>query len=212
MFRVIFDMDGTLLDTQRICVPAWDWAGEKQGILGAGKHIKEVCGMNEAGWNKLLKDNYPSIDTDKFNNDVREYVKANLVIKFKKGAEELIEFLIKNNVKIALASGSSRRSVEHHLGELDAMKYFDAILAGSDVKHGKPAPDIFLETAKRLGAEPKDCFVFEDSSNGIKAAVAAGMKCIGVPDMVEFSDEIKQTLFAEITSLDKAIDILKEYL
>jgi len=111
-----------------------------------------------------------------------------------------------------LASGSSRRSVEHHLGELDAMKYFDAILAGSDVKHGKPAPDIFLETAKRLGAEPKDCFVFEDSSNGIKAAVAAGMKCIGVPDMVEFSDEIKQTLFAEITSLDKAIDILKEYL
>ena len=96
MFRVIFDMDGTLLDTQRICVPAWDWAGEKQGILGAGKHIKEVCGMNEAGWNKLLKDNYPSIDTDKFNNDVREYFKANLVIKFKKVAEELIYFLIKN--------------------------------------------------------------------------------------------------------------------
>ena len=80
------------------------------------------------------------------------------------------------------------------------------------MKAGKPAPDIFLETAKLLGTSPNDCFVFEDSTNGVKAAVAAGMKCIGVPDITEFNEDIKDILFTEIASLDKAIDILKAYI
>lgn len=212
MFSVIFDMDGTLFDTQRICVPAWDYAGERQGIIGMGEHIKNVSGMNKVGWTKYLKENCPTLDADKFNIEMRQYIIDNQVVRFKKGAEELIGFLIENKIKIALASGSSRESVNHHLGELDAYHFFDVTLTGSDVKVGKPAPDIFLETAKCLGVSPDDCFVFEDSPNGVKAAVAAGMKCIGVPDITEFSKEIKDTLFAEITSLDEAIEILKKYL
>ena len=211
MFSVIFDMDGTLLDTQRIFIPAWEYAGRLQGIKGLGEHVKNVSGMNIIGWTKYLNDTFPSLDADRFNKEMRQYAVDNQVVRFKSGAEKLLNYLKDRKIKIGLASGSSRESVDHHLKEIDALKYFNVTLSSQEVKNGKPAPDIFLETAKRLGANPEDCFVFEDSLNGIKAAVAAGMKCIGVPDIVDFDDEVKKSLFAELKSLDEAIEIFEKY-
>jgi HAD superfamily hydrolase (TIGR01509 family) len=212
MFSVIFDMDGTLLDTQRICIPAWDYAGEKQGFKNVGKHIPNVCGMNQNGWTNYLKTNFKDLDTVVFTQDARQYILDNLKVEYKKGAKELIAFLKKNNVKIGLASGSSRNSIEHHLNEINANDVFDVIVAGTEVANGKPAPDIFLLTAEKLGANPEDCFVFEDSENGIKAGFAAGMKCIGIPDVVDFSNDIKNIMFAYLQDLSQAIEILKNHL
>ena len=79
-------------------------------------------------------------------------------------------------------------------------------------ENGKPAPDVFLKTAENMGVAPVDCFVFEDSNNGVRSAYAAGMKCIGVPDVVDFPDDVKPMLFAQIECLSDAIEILKEYL
>ena len=204
-------MDGTLLDTQRICIPAWDYAGEKQGFKNLGTHIPKVCGMNKNGSSAYLKTNFPSLDIDAFAQDARQYILDNSKIEFKKGAKELLEFLKKNKVKIGLASGTSRVSVEHHLNELEILDIFDAIVAGTEIENGKPAPDIFLLTAQKMGAKPENCFVFEDSENGIKAGVAAGMKTIGIPDIVKFSSENKQILFKELEDLFAAIEILKPY-
>ena len=81
---------------------------------------------------------------------------------------------------------------------------------GDEVKNGKPAPDIFLKTASLIGAKPEECIVFEDSPNGIKAANKAGMKCIGIPDVIEFDNAIKSILFAEYASMDESIELLKE--
>lgn len=212
MFSVIFDMDGTLLDTQKICVPAWDWAGEIQGVKGMGEHICNVCGMNELGWTDYLIKNFPSLDLERFKNDARKYILDNGTVTLKDGAKELVEFLKAKGIKIGLASGSSAQSVKHHLNAVDMSDTFDAIAAGGDVKNGKPAPDIFLLTAQRLGVNPEDCFVFEDSANGIKAGFAAGMKCIGVPDMVPFDDDIKQLMFCELSSLSQAIPIFEKEL
>ena len=204
-------MDGTLLDTQRICIPAWDYAGEKQGFKNLGIHIPKVCGMNKNGSSAYLKTNFPGLDIDAFAQDARQYILDNGKIEFKKGAKELLEFLKKNKVKIGLASGTSRVSVEHHLNELEILDIFDAIVAGTEIENGKPAPDIFLFTAQKMGAKPENCFVFEDSENGIKAGVAAGMKTIGIPDIVKFSSETKQILFKELEDLSEAIEILKPY-
>ncbi len=212
MFSVIFDMDGTLLDTQRICIPAWDYAGELQGFKNLGSHIPNVCGMNQNGWSNYLKTNFPTLDTDVFTQDARQYILDNGRVEYKKGAQELIAFLKQNNIKIGLASGSSRNSVEHHLNEVNATDVFDAVVAGNEVKNGKPAPDVFLLTAEKMGVNPKDCFIFEDSENGIKAGCAAGMKCIGIPDVVDFSSEVKALMFAHLEDLSKAIEILKPYL
>lgn len=211
-FSVIFDMDGTLLDTQRICVPAWEYAGRLQGIVGMGNHVSNVCGMNEAGWMRYLHKNFPTLDVDTFNIAKKDYINKNGIVKFKAGAKELLDFLKANNIKIGLASGTSRKSIDHHLAEVNITGFFDAISGSYDVQNGKPAPDVFLLTANRMGVSSEDCFVFEDSPNGILAARAAGMKCIGVPDVVDFSDDVKKLLFAELQRIDEAIPMFKKYL
>ena len=212
MFSVIFDMDGTLLDTQRICIPAWEYAGNLQGFKNAGDCIYSVCGMNEKGWTNFLESRYPTLDTLAFKRDMRDYIIKNGKIVFRKGAKELLDFLKQNNIKMAIASGSSRASINHHLNEVNATHYFSAIVGGRDIVNGKPAPDIFLKAAKLIGAQPQDCFVFEDSENGIKAGIDAGMKVIGFADIIPFKEETKKLLFSNLNDLSEAIDMFKTIL
>ncbi len=212
MFSVIFDMDGTLFDTQRIFIPAWNTVGEKYGIKNMGVHIPAVCGVNPKGSDDYLKNNFPELDVAAFKSEVKAYVEENMVVKFMPGAPELLEFLKENGIKTALATGTSRLSTEHHLNEVGLNNYFDATVCGNEIENGKPAPDIFLRAAELLSVKPSDCFVFEDSVNGIKAGYKAGMKCIGVPDIVTFTDDDRKMMFAEIKSLDKAIEIFEKIL
>ena len=212
MFSVIFDMDGTLFDTQRIFIPAWDWCGEKQGIKNMGQHIPAVCGKSDADWKKYLEDNVPALDVTRFANDAREYVIKNLVVRYMPGAEELVKFFYEKGVRIAIASGSSQESIKHHLAEVKGSHYFDVIVGGADVERSKPAPDIFLLAAEKLGVDPKDCYVLEDSENGIRAAYAAGTKAIGIPDIVQFSDDVKTLETAEFKSMFEALEYFKALL
>ena len=212
MFSVIFDMDGTLLDTQRICIDAWNYAGELQGFKDVGKSIKYVCGMNEIGWTNYLIENFNGLEADEFKKEARKYIIENGKVEFKKGASELLSFLKANNIKIAIASGSSRGTGISHLTKVDALSFFDVIVGGNEVEKGKPEPDIFLEAAKRLKVKPEDCFVFEDSSNGIKSGSRAGMKCIGIPDIADFDNEAKTIMYKELPSLLEGIEILEKYL
>lgn len=209
MFSVIFDMDGTLLDTQRSAIPAWDYAGELQGIKNLGLLIPSVCGMNEAGWTAELLKNYPQIDIVKFKEDTGYYYNDIREIHPMKGMIELLEYLKKCGIKTAVASGSSTKSIKRNIAAVNATEYFNAFVGGEMVENGKPAPDVFLLAAKTLGVNPEDCFVFEDSSNGIIAGYNAGMKCVGIPDIVQFPPEIKKLLTYELNSLDEAIDIFK---
>ncbi len=212
MFSVIFDMDGTLFDTQRICIPAWDWAGENQGISNMGKHVPIICGMNNDNCYKYVLKHYPDIDIDRFNIDVHKYYKDNLVVKFMPGIEQLLLFLKENGIRMGLASGSSNESINHHLKAVGADKFFEVAVSSDDVARCKPDPDVFLKTAELMGVEPKDCFVFEDSVNGIKAANAAGMKCIGIPDIVDFSDEVNDMLFMKLKTADEIIPVFADLL
>ena len=211
-FYVIFDMDGTLLDTQRQCIPAWDYAGEVAGIGPIGYCIPDVCGTNKAGWTAYLKRNFPTLDTDFFNKTVEDYFKTHHIVEAKKGMFELLEFLKQNGVKTAVASGGTTKLIKYNFDKLGATDLFCELVGGDMVENGKPAPDIFLLAAEKIGAKPSRCFVFEDSKNGILAAHKAGMKCIGIPDLVQFDDDTKKLLFCELSSLDEAIDIFKNLL
>ncbi len=210
MFSVIFDMDGTLLDTQKICIPAWDYAGEQQGESGMGRYIPHVCGMNAHGWSAYVLERHPNMDMERFNLDTRNYILDNLKIRFKPGAEELLDYLQQRGIKIAIASGSSHESIEHHLRELGVYERFDSVVGGHDVEHGKPAPDIFLLAAEKLGVRPSDCFVFEDSENGVYAGHAAGMRVFGIADIAPFSEKAKSLMYRELSDMSEAIEIFRE--
>lgn len=212
MFSVIFDMDGTLLDTQRVILPAWEYAGRLQGFFGVGEHAMNVFGTNKNGSNGYLRKNFPEMNIEKFREDEHKYLEENMVVRFKPGAEKLLDFLDEHNIKYAIASGTSRPSIEHHLKEVNSLERFSVIAGGLDVENGKPEPDIFLLAAEKLGAKPEDCFVFEDSENGVRAGFAAGMRVFGVADVVPFCQESKKLMFCELNSLDEAIGILKNYL
>ncbi len=210
MFYVIFDMDGTLLDTQRICVPAFEYAGGLQGLSGVGEVVRDVCGMKQAAWSAVLKERFPAIDLEKFIPEMRDYIIKNGVVRYKEGAREILEYLKCRGIKMALASGSGPATVRHHMNVVEGLGYFDVIVAGDDVKKGKPEPDIFLECARRLGAEPSSCFVFEDSPLGIIAGHRAGMKCIGVPEIAEFSPEVRDMMYAFLPKISDAIGIFEK--
>ena len=113
---------------------------------------------------------------------------------------------------MAIAAGASIKVIEGHLKATGIWDYFDVIVCGDEVENSKPAPDIFLLAAKRMGVNAENCFVFEDSSNGIKAGYAAGMKTIGIADVAPFDSEASQKLFKQFDKIDEAIPILKEYI
>ena len=206
---IIFDMDGTLLDTQKIYMPAWKWAGEIQGFSDMDKTALLMCGTNEVGSTKYLKDHFPTLDIVKFKADAEVYVNENLTIRYKEGVKETLDFLKEKGIKLGLASGTSREKAIKRLNFVNALDYFDVTVCGNEIENGKPAPDIFLKAANLLGAKPEECIVFEDSDNGIKSGYNAGMKVIGIPDVKPFSEEIKSMLYAEFDTMDKAIELFK---
>ena len=212
MIGVIFDMDGTLLDTQRIYIDAWNIVGNEFGIANMGRLMPDVCGMSEHNWKAYLRNRFPTLDIEPFHTKVKDYIAAYGGVRFKAGAEQLLDFLKEKNIKIAIASGSGRELIEHCMNKLGALERFDVVVGGADVKNGKPAPDIFLLAAEKLGIAPEDCFVMEDSKNGLLAAHRAGIRAIGIPDIVSFDEETKEIMFAELETLADAIELLTPYI
>ena len=209
MFSVIFDMDGTLLDTQSIYVEAWEHAGELRGIHGMGEHVQYIAGTNEKGSRKYVAENFPDVDVDAFRADVKKYIADNLVVRYKSGAKELLDFLRENGVKMALASGTSSESVAHHLDAVGASDYFAARVCGMDVENGKPAPDIYLKGAAVLGLRPEECLALEDSPTGILSAYRAGCHAVIIPDQDQPLEETLAICFAKADSLTDVIGLLK---
>ena len=109
----------------------------------------------------------------------------------KRGLMEMLSFCHASGIRTAVASSSPRHVVEHNLAAAGIIDSFDAIATGDEVEHSKPAPDIFLLAASRIGIGPESCCVFEDAFSGIRGAVAAGMGAVLIPDQVAPTDEIR---------------------
>lgn len=86
------------------------------------------------------------------------------------GVRDILQYFKQHGVRVAVASSSKRATVLHNLKQADILSYFDAVVSGDQVTHGKPAPDIFLLAAQQIGCEPENCYVFEDGTNGIRRA------------------------------------------
>lgn len=185
---VIFDMDGVLTETSRQHYLAWKLLAKDLGFEITEEINEQVKGISRlesldivlrAGNmnNKFTAAEKMELADKKnliYQSLIKEFTKENLT----EGALELLKALRDNKVKIALASVS--RNAQFLLEAMEIRNFFDAVVDPSEVKYGKPAPDIFLMAAKKLGVDPSNCIGIEDAFAGIEAIRAAGMKPIGI--------------------------------
>ncbi len=209
--NVIFDMDGVIFDSERAYIAAYKKLAPKYGLDDV-EVIHKAC-MDSIGANRQKTKEiffaYVGHEFDylAYREDVQvELNKHDYVIK--PGVYEIFDWLRETGAKIALASSTREVSVRKSLGKADLVKYFDQIVCGDMVSHSKPHPEIFLKAAEELGVKPETCYVIEDSFNGIRAAHAAGMHPIMVPDILQPDEEIRGLAEVVLPSLFE----VKEYL
>ena len=190
----IFDMDGTLLDTEKFYTRGWIEVADKFNLERKPEIANAMRGTGLKFMPDILKKFYPNVDPQKYVSLVLEFCKEETEknLQLMDGVKEILEFMKSQNILMAVASSSIKKSVEENLRRTDIKKYFNAIIGGDEVAKGKPEPDIFLKAAEELKISPNDCYVFEDSFNGIIAGHSAGALTIMIPDQVQPNEEIKK--------------------
>jgi HAD superfamily hydrolase (TIGR01509 family) len=187
---VIFDMDGLLLDSEPLYRVTWKAAASSLGFSIDDVLYERFVGRGNAEAEQILREHFgEAFPLDEFHALwSRDFDNRLATIATKPGAIELLAALEKRGLPKALATSSPRVLALRCLGDL-AWR-FAALAFGDEVSHSKPAPDLFLLASQRLGIAPADCLVLEDSEAGVRAARAAGMEVIMVPDLVLPSEEI----------------------
>lgn len=186
---VIFDLDGTMVDTETLYSEAFSILLKTYGVTPKPyKHgLVHMVGVNTQDILKFLMGRYNfSGDIKTLTTKLREnyfQLIQNKKIKPAKGVKKLILLLKKNHLKLAVASGSSSRNINIILKNLSIENFFDAIVGADQVKHGKPHPEIYETTVTKLAISKNDCVVIEDTESGVKAAKSAGLKVVAVPNV-----------------------------
>jgi HAD superfamily hydrolase (TIGR01509 family) len=213
---VIFDMDGLMFDTERISIPAWQKAGRDFNYEIGEETVVKTIGFDHKGTEKIFKEiyggdfPYDEIKQRKVTN-VLAYIRLH-GIPVKEGLYALLDFLKSKSVLLGIATSSSRERVIDYLSAAKLMNAFDITVSGNEISRGKPAPDIFIAAAKGLDVPKQECLVIEDSENGIKAAAAAGMIPILVPDILRISPEVEKLVVKKFNSLHEVREYLETQL
>ena len=183
---VIFDMDGVIIDSEPMHYKVFmQYSKEALGLEIASEEYNTFIGSTNTHIFTFLKDKYNlkqeiSDMVKKYDKKIEEFLlSSNETIAPIDGVDVLVSQLYKEKLKLAVASSSAKSRIDIVIDMFGMDKYFSAKISGQQVKQSKPAPDIFLLAAKTLGLAPEECVIIEDSKNGVAAAKAAGMKCIG---------------------------------
>lgn len=181
----VLDMDGLLLDTEKVCSETWDKAAELVGFADVERAKNACIGLNHASTVAFFEKNYPDFDYQHFLDTARKLTKEALAVQIpvKEGAEELLQFLKSKNVKLAVASSTREVTVKEQLARAGLLNYFDKVITGDMVQNGKPNPEIFVKACEALELPPETCIAFEDSVNGIRSAYRAKTYPIHIPDI-----------------------------
>jgi HAD superfamily hydrolase (TIGR01509 family) len=180
---VILDLDGVIADSEALHVKAWRILFAGHGVEATEEEFEHGIGLRDVDWLEyLFARRSEDADITWWQDAKREVFRDILEREGRPfpGARDLIMVLSDAGLLLAVASNSWRENIETMVRKLDAADRFRVLTGHEDVTRAKPAPDIYLLTAERLGVEPAACVVVEDSPVGIQAAKAAGMRCIGV--------------------------------
>ena len=179
---IIFDMDGVIIDSEPIHYEIEQNLLKKLGANLSKKEHATFIGTTDYNMWSSLKERYnlePSVE--EIIDMKKELFLRNIdKIQLIDGFYDFMTMLYKKGYKLGLASSNNRKAVESIVEKFELDKYIEVTMSGEDVSKGKPDPEIFLTTAKKLSINPEDCIVVEDAENGVVAAKAAGMKCIAL--------------------------------
>ena len=191
---VIFDMDGLMIDSERVSLACWSEAAAELGLPLDEAFFVRMVGLGDRDSQALLRGQGVSdamIETMAARcHDLYE-ARTQTGLPLRPGILDLLELLKAHGIPRAVATTTRQPRANRKLAAAGLLPYFDAVITSGDVAHPKPAPDIYLLAAQRLGQAPERCLALEDSPAGTRAAVAAGMTVIQVPDLVHPDEELR---------------------
>ena len=185
-------MDGLLFDTERLFQKAWRDEAAAMNITLPDVFTGRVCGTSGEKQAEVVREFFPGGNPEEIMTNVQHRVYEEKEIPVKKGTFEILKGMKEQGILMAVASSSPLPMIERNLEKTNTAEYFHCIVSGLQIQNGKPAPDIFLLAAEKTGVSPSDCYVFEDSPNGIIAGFNAGCASIMIPDIVLPTEEIKK--------------------
>ncbi|MBO5372326.1 MAG: HAD family phosphatase [Lachnospiraceae bacterium] len=209
---VLFDMDGLVLDTEKLYSRFWQEAAIALGYPMTREQALGMRSLNrDAGEAKLQSYFGKEVSYTKIRDKRIELMDAFIEkegVYIKPGIHELLDFLQENGIKTAIATSSPLDRTIKYLSSVNLVDRFDKLISGYMVEKGKPEPDIYLFAAKELGLEPKNCLVLEDSPAGILAAYRAGCMPVMIPDLDQPDKKTRELLFAKVDGLANVIDFI----
>lgn len=209
---VIFDMDGLLLDTEKLLIRFWMEAANEAGFPMTREHALSIRSLHKSFAVPYLQGlfgegfDYFKIRARRMEL-IRDYLSEN-PLELKKGAAELLTYLNGNGFMTAVATATDYERTRDYLTRVGIFDRFDRIVCATMVERGKPAPDIYIYAAEQLGLEPRECMALEDSPNGVKSAAGAGCRTVMIPDLTEPDEELDGVEFETVKDLDDVIELL----
>lgn len=207
---ILFDMDGTLIDTEKYYRVVWPRTLAFFGYEMSDEQALRMRSLGSPFGDEQLRAWYgEQLDCGAVREKRREFLEACVKeqgISCKPGAVELLKELRRRGIVSAVATATNMAQANRYLQLAGLTEYFDRIISAHMVKEGKPSPDVYLYACQQLGMKPEDCMAVEDSPNGVLSAARAGCKTVMIPDQTAADEELRKYLFAEA---EKLTDILK---
>ncbi len=210
---LLFDMDGLVLDTEKLYTRFWTEACHFYGFpMTRDQALKMRAANSRLSQENLHSFFGPGADYDTIRGKRIELMDAFIAengVEAKPGIFELLDYLDSRGIPAAITSSSPMDRIREHLGALGLYHRFAKICSGYDMPRGKPAPDIYLQGAASLGLPPEACLALEDAPLGIESAFRAGCHAVMIPDQDQPDEHTESMLYAKADSLLDIIDLLK---